>query len=406
MSRKIAFDILREVLIHKQYANVSLKRVDHPSIALITQLVYGTLQQYDFCLFQWQDNIKSPLKKDIEILINFSVYQHIFVDKLPDYAIVDEANNLSKKLFGGRYQKLVNAVLRKSFKQEIKQVDESSIENIARKYSFQPWIIEMWVKQYGRDMALDFAISSNQRSQIYVKENPFSNDTYNLFEMKETDVEGCTIVDRTFLASESFKHGKYIIQDKNAQQVSHFVDVKPNDRVLDACSAPGGKSVSMAIKMKNQGEIVAIDLYDHRIELIHNLIEKTNISIIKPMQLDATQAHHHFEEKSFDGVLVDAPCSGLGVLKRKPEIKHFLQGEDIDQLVLLQQQILTSVSSLVKKDGWIVYSTCTLNKKENEKQAEWFEKQFPNFTKLDEKFLNPRTTDADGFYMVKFVRIR
>ncbi len=406
MSRKIAFDILREVLVHKQYANVTLKRVNHPNIALITQLVYGTLQNYDFCQLQWQDNIKTPLKKDIEILINFSMYQHIFVDKLPDYAIVNEANNLSKKLFGGRYQKLVNAILRKSFEKEIKQFDESSVANIARKYSFQPWIIEMWMKQYGMEMALDFAFSSNQVSQIYIKENPFVTDKYDFLDMKKTDVEGCYIADRTFLASDSFRHGKYIVQDKNAQQVSHFVDAKINDRILDACSAPGGKSVSMAIKMKNQGEIIAIDLYNHRIELIHNLIRKTKISIIKPLQLDATQAHLHFEKDSFDGVLVDAPCSGLGVLKRKPEIKHFLQGEDIDQLVLLQQQILTSVSALVKKEGWLVYSTCTLNKKENEKQAEWFEKQFPNFSKLEEKFLNPRTTNADGFYMVKFVRIR
>src|SRR5690554_1451065 len=142
MSRKIAFDVLRSVLVNHQYANVTLKKLDHPNIALITQLVYGTLQNYDFCLVQWQEFLSKPLKKEIEILINISVYQHIFVTKLPDYAIVDEANKLSRTLFDGRYQKVVSAILRKSFKQEIKEFDESSIENIALKYSFKKWILE------------------------------------------------------------------------------------------------------------------------------------------------------------------------------------------------------------------------------------------------------------------------
>ena len=402
--RKIAFDVLRKVIIDQKYANVALKNVDHPNVALITQLVYGTLQNYEYCKAHWQPFVSKPLKKDIEILLTLSVYQWIFIDKTPDYAIVNETIEIAKRLFDGRYQKVVNAVLRNVFLQPILSLPFDTNENIALMTSFPLWIINLWEKQYGKELMLDFALSSNEASTIYVKENPFVSLVEDDSHLEKTDVQGCFAVNRTFLSSRAFALGKYIVQDKNAQLVAHFVDAKPNDVILDACAAPGGKSVSMAIKMNNQGKIIALDVFEHRLQLIQQLIRKTKMDSIKPTLQDATKAHETFKEETFDGVLVDAPCSGLGVLKRKPEIKHFIKPSDLDQLVTLQQEILKSVALLVKVGGWLVYSTCTINKKENEKQSEYFLNKFPQYEKIEEKFINPKTSEADGFYMVKYKR--
>ena len=404
--RAISFEILKKVLMERQYANLALKHVDHPNIALITQIVYGTLQNYRYCQYQWEPYVQQMPKKEIEILLTMSVYQHLFVDKLPDYAIVDEANKISRRLFKGAYQKLVNAVLRRTFSQPPRELSGDSNAKAAIQHSFKDWIINLWDKQYGHALMLDFASSSNTAPFLYVKENPFVKVPPATDWLWATDVEGAYQADRKILQSPAFKMGKYIVQDKNSQRVGHFVDAKPNDCILDACAAPGGKSMSMAIKMENKGEIIALDIHRHKIDLLQKQVDKTKLSIIKPHLQDATQAHLRFEAQSFDGVLVDAPCSGLGVLKRKPEIKHFIKPEDLDALVILQRDILASVATLVKVDGWLVYSTCTLNKKENEQQARWFLEQFPHFQQTDEQFLNPKKTCADGFYMVKFMRIR
>ena len=394
-------------MIEKQYANIVLKQIKHDNIALITQLVYGTIQNYQFCLYQWQHLAQSKPKKEIEVLINLAIYQKLFVDKLPDYAIVDESNKLSSKLFDGRYKQFVNAILRSTFDQEIHvPPDIESIEGMSIMHSFPKWLLSMWEKQYGYAAMTQFVQASHLPSHLYVKLNQLKAPIdIEKLHLTASDVKGCYIADRQILKSDAFLKGQVIIQDKNAQQVSLFTPIQPFDRVLDACAAPGGKSVSMAIKANNQGEIIALDIHPHRVALIQQLVEKTGTTIVKPIVADATMLGERFSPETFDGVLVDAPCSGLGVLRRKPDIKLFITPQDLDQIILLQQAILMSVAPLVKVGGWLVYATCTMNKKENEKQAQWFLEQFNQFEMQQEQFLDPSITDADGFYMVKFVRI-
>lgn len=407
MIQQVTFDVLKKSIIEKKYANIALKQIDHPNIALITQLVYGTIQNYRFCLYQWEDLIKTHPKKEIEILINLAVYQMFFINKMPDYAIVDESTKIAGKLFDGRYKAFVNAILRKLSTQDLKYPPLThTIESLAIIHSFPSWILHMWNKQYGEKAMRDFAMISHEPPKIYVKENnlsPFQDlDELSLI---PTQVKGCYIAERSILKHVALKEGHVIIQDKNAQQVSHFTPIKAHEKVLDACAAPGGKSISMAIKTEDQCEIVAVDIHPHRVKLIDELIHKTKIKSIRTMIADATDLSAYFSEGSFDGVLVDAPCSGLGVLRRKPDIKLFITPEDLDQIIQLQQDILLSVASLVKVGGWLVYATCTINKKENEKQAMWFLRKHENFVKIEEQFLDPYKTDADGFYMVKFIRI-
>jgi 16S rRNA (cytosine967-C5)-methyltransferase len=407
MERQLAFNILRKVMIDQQYANIALKQVNHANIALITQLVYGTIQNYQFCFYQWQHLVKSKPKKDIEILINLAVYQKLFVDKLPDYAIVDEANKVAERLFDGRYKQFVNAVLRQAFDQE-KRIPPhpESLDAISITYSFPKWLLSMWQKQYGYTAMKQFVEVSHLPPRLHVKINTLKEPVdLNELQLTETDVLGCYLADRSLLKSDAFLNGHVLIQDKNAQQVSLFTPIKPFERVLDACAAPGGKSISMAMVASNQGEIIAVDIHPHRVELIEQLIKKTGASMVKPKVADATKLHLEYEQESFDGVLVDAPCSGLGVLRRKPDIKQFIKPNDLDQIIVLQRDILANVASLVKVGGWLVYATCTMNTKENEKQAIWFLDHFSQFEKQQEQFLDPSITDADGFYMVKFVRI-
>ena len=184
-----------------------------------------------------------------------------------------------------------------------------------------------------------------------------------------------------------------------------MVDPKENDRILDVCAAPGTKTTHMAQLMKNTGEIIACDIHEHRVELIHNSIKRMGLNCIHPQQLDGTLAHESFEAESFDRILVDAPCSGYGVLKRKNDIKVHMEPSDMDEIIPLQASILESVSSLVKKEGILVYSTCTLNKKENEKQVEKFLKNHEEYTLLEMRTIFPYEYHSDGFFMAKFKKI-
>lgn len=407
MVRKIAFDALKKIIIEQQYANMVLKNIKNDNMSLITNLTYGTLQNYDYCSYQWKEYLKSPVKKEIEILINLAVYQHIFLDNTPDYAIVNETTQIATSLFDGRYKGLINAILRKVINNPTKLIQaHASLSDLSVLYSFKPWILAMWEKQYGTEAMHEFAKSSNQAPSLYCKFNPLNgNQMPNDLQLSETDVEGCFKATSELLHHPALKRGDFIIQDKNAQRVGHFIPITQNQRVLDGCAAPGGKSVSMAIKTNNQSEIIAVDVHAHRVELIDQLIKKTNATCVHTSLGDVREYASKQPEQSFDGVLIDAPCSGLGVLKRKPEIKMFIQPEDIDTLVTLQREILDSVVDIIKVDGWLVYATCTINKKENERQAAYFLSKHPNFIQLDQQFCNPYTTSADGFYMVKFKRI-
>lgn len=167
MIRKIAFDALKKVIIEKQYATMVLKNIKHDNISLITNLMYGTLQHYEYCSFQWKEYTKTPVKKEIEILMNLAVYQWMFVDKAPDYAIVNETTKIANNLFDGRYKGLVNAILRKVMDKPSKVIEPTaSLSDLSVLYSFQPWILAMWKKQYGHKQMVEFATSRDRKSVV------------------------------------------------------------------------------------------------------------------------------------------------------------------------------------------------------------------------------------------------
>ena len=197
-----------------------------------------------------------------------------------------------------------------------------------------------------------------------------------------------------------------LIQDENSQRVCVFADVKPGEKVLDVCSAPGTKTVQLAAMMQNQGSILALDIHSHRIKLVEQLVEKSGATIISTKVADATNLPVDIKEGMFDTVLIDAPCSGLGVLRRKPDIKMTIQPADLDGIQKLQEAILNESSACVKVGGHLVYATCTINKKENQLQVQSFLSTHPQFELVDQQQYLPHQNDGDGFYMAKLIRVQ
>jgi 16S rRNA (cytosine967-C5)-methyltransferase len=215
--------------------------------------------------------------------------------------------------------------------------------------------------------------------------------------------------------SRAFQKGLFTIQDESSMLVGYALDVKQNEKILDACAAPGGKTTHIAEKLKRTGVVISLDLHEHKVKLINQNDARLGLGNIKTIVMDSRKAEEHFQAESFDRVLLDAPCSGLGVMRRKPDIKYAKTPEDIDQLSRIQQNLLKSVSPLVKKGGILIYSTCTVDKSENETQVKTFLEENPQFEKdltLKERMpeaiqplisgfdlqIMPQDFGSDGFY--------
>jgi 16S rRNA (cytosine967-C5)-methyltransferase len=217
---------------------------------------------------------------------------------------------------------------------------------------------------------------------------------------------GSLIADPKVVKHDIFTSGKVIIQDENSQRVCVFADVKPNEIVLDVCSAPGTKTVQLAALMQNKGKILAVDIHPHRIKLVDQLVERSGATIISTLVADATNLPSDLKQKMFDTVLIDAPCSGLGVLRRKPDIKMTIMPSDLDGIQKLQESILNESSACVKVGGQLIYATCTINKKENQLQVQSFLSTHPDFELTDQQQFLPHQSDGDGFYMAKLIRVQ
>ncbi len=408
MVRKIALDCLKEILMKQGYSNLVLKglpkELETKDVALITQIVYGTLQHYDFLSYQWYHFVERKVKKEVELVLNMSCFQLIFLDRIPDYAIVSEACKLVKP----ELRKFVQAILMKCIGQGKKEVTNlNELETIQIETSIPLWILSMWKAHYGIEAAVDSARAlQSQDYELVARINPLKITKDALLKDERIhfiDDWACSFKGN-LLESDYFKEGKIIIQDYSSQQVVKILAPRAQERILDACSAPGSKTSMMAAMMNNQGSIIACDLHQHRLQLMKHGLDLWGISNATLIKQDMTEAHTRFEKESFDRILLDVPCSGLGVIKRKPDLKFRIKPEDIDALVLVQEAILDSCQALLKPGGVLVYSTCTLNKKENDKQVEHFVKKHPHFKVETQQTYFPYENKQDGFYIAKLVK--
>lgn len=411
-AREIAFSMLKDICLHNTYSNLLLRKelnkAKEQDKGLITQIVYGTLQNYRLCRYQWEDLVKKLPSDDICVLLDMSIYQLFYMDKVPAYAIINEAVEITKKSIHPKMAKMVNAVLHQAERRKEREVIGNEVKMLAIKTSHPEWIVSMWKAQYGMDVAEKICYANMETKPNAARVNTWKTSKEKLLAQDERFHEGymskdALLYDGSIAETSSYEQGLISIQDEASQLIARIVDPQPDEEILDVCSAPGTKANHMAELMQNKGHIVCGDLHPHRVELIREGAKRLGITIMEPMVMDATELAE-IKGQMFDRVLCDVPCSGYGVLARKSDIKYHMKREDMDTLIPIQKKILSKSAEHVKPNGILVYSTCTLNKKENEKQIQAFLKEHDDFMLVEERTIFPFEAHSDGFYMAKLQR--
>lgn len=415
-AREQAFSILKDICINKRYSNLALKEdldgFSDVDKGLITNIVYGTLQHYRYVRYMWEQYPESVPRDEIAILIDMSVYQLLFLDKVPDYAVLNEAVEIAKQQYEGKYEKFVNAILHNVIRNGKRVISGSEVERKAIQTSMPTWIVKMWAKQYGQDVCFQICESLNRIPHQCARVNTLKISKEEVMKLNPGFVEAKVAKDALYYLNgniahtDEYKKGYVTIQDESAQLVCELLDPQSDETILDMCAAPGSKTCHIGSMMRNKGRLYALDIHEHRVALIKNNARRMGIIMVEAMCQDATHLEDTFHENVFDRILLDGPCSGYGVISRKSDIKYHMQSEDMDSCIRMQEKLLDSAVNYLKVDGIMVYSTCTLNKKENEKQIEAFLKRHENFTLLEEKTIFPYEFESDGFYMAKLKKVK
>ncbi len=409
--RKWCVEALYEICDEKMYSNLYLQhhlhQLNEQDRALASMIVYGTLQNQRYVRYQWEHMVKRLPDKRIMYLLDMSIYQLLFLDAIPAYAIIHEAVELSKQV-QPKAKGLVNGVLRRFQREGERKLPKDEWKAISLRASLPEWIVQMWKSQYGEEACKKICESINQIHPQCVRVNVMKTSREKLMETGKYRC-GCLSKDALYLEkgnaaeSEEYKKGDISIQSEASQMVALWMDPQPNERILDVCSAPGSKAAHMAEHMHNQGLIVCGDIHPHRVELIKQGAKRLSLSILDAHVMDATKLEE-VADAAFDGVLCDVPCTGYGVMGRKSDIKTHLNPSAMDTLIPLQYAILCCASKKVRPNGRLIYSTCTLNKKENEKQVMRFLKEHPSFLLQKEQTIFPYEHGTDGFYIALLLK--
>lgn len=413
-ARASSFKILKEIFLKESYSNLVLRHelqlVEEQQRPMITQIVYGTLENYMYVRFAWKHLVASLPNPETCVLLDMSVYQLLFMDNAPAYATVNESVDICKHYISGKMAKLVNAVLRNVHEQGVPSLPENPLEALSIKTSHPLWLLQMWSAQYGEDVCRKICEGNMhpRKSVGRVNTCKISRDDFlkqdATFRKSLVSEDGVVFEGGNIAATHWFQEGYLSIQDEASQLVAFTLDPQPHERILDVCSAPGTKACHIATRMNDQGEVICGDIHEHRVTLIKEGAMRLGLQNIHAQVLDACHITS-FPQASFDRVLCDVPCSGYGTLSRKSDIKVRMKSSDMDTLIPLQANILKESASMVKNGGYLVYSTCTLNKKENEKQVERFLKEHQEFVLLHQETIFPFVYDSDGFYIAKLQRI-
>ena len=400
MQRKIAYEIIKSSLINGEYANLGLKKrlneLKPIQRGFVTELVNGVLRNLYLLDYQYQDLISEEPKIELRILLDMSIYERFYLGK-DAYVAINEYVNLGKTKSEKGF---LNAVLRKV--NEFKEPEGDSIDSLSVKYSMPKWIVKMIFKQYDCEH-FDFFMRElgNEPSVFY-----HLNTTKASYEdLKHYDIEPLNehifISKENMLLKPEFASGLYYVQDYNSARIVQYLDLKEDSKLLDVCSAPGSKLFN-ALETIKDVNAYANDLHMHRVELIRKRAVQLGYANVNYLNEDATKIKPE-DVGTFDRILIDAPCSGLGVLKRKPDLRYHILPENIDEIVQLQADILNNCSKLLVTDGIMVYSTCTINTKENSRQVKKFLDNHPEFILLEENNLIERE-DSDRFYVAKLLK--
>ena len=370
------------------------QKLDRREAALAARLSYGVLQNRLLLDWHLAAFCKSPLRKlDIEVLCNLrvAVYQLLFLDKIPCSAAVNEAVALTKKQFRNpRAAGMVNGILRAILRQEkLPEPNYSDkVKNLSIRYSHPVWLVNVFVAELGMDGAEALLAADNEQPPTSAQVNTLRTSLVRLgAELQQAGVTAqphpwlaeCLLLGGTGNLEQlpAFQRGDFYIQDAAARLAVSAAAVAPGSRVLDCCAAPGGKSFAAAIDMKNQGELTSCDIHPHKIALMEAGRDRLGLSIITPQLQNAAETRKEWIE-GFDTVIVDVPCSGLGIIRKKPDIRY-KEEASLSGLPGIQQRILSNCSQYVRWGGVLLYSTCTLLRRENEGVVEAFLAAHPQF---------------------------
>lgn len=401
-AREWALHILLQYEQNQAYSNLLLhqsleqSQLSSSDKRLVTELVYGSIQRMN--TLDWV--INQLVKKGIDSLqpwvrqvLRLGIYQLRYLDRIPARAAVHETVKMAKQRGHKGVAGLVNGVLRSYLRERERwdlPSDPTTIQEMALAYSQPKSLVKRWVKWFGEETAKEIMQTYLQPPKVTMRVNRLKIDRpafQRKWEASEAGqlapsamVENGVILDRGGNPANSplFQQGYCTIQDESSMLVAHIVDPKPGQHVLDACAAPGGKTTHIAELMDNQGKIVACDIHVHKMNLIASNCDRLGIDIVEIKPIDARKLPREWAE-SFDVILLDAPCSGLGVIRRKPDIKWNKDWAKVDSLVQLQRELLQAVAPLLKPGGVLVYSTCTLEPRENQGQVEQFLQTHPQF---------------------------
>ncbi|MGB8455770.1 MAG: 16S rRNA (cytosine(967)-C(5))-methyltransferase RsmB [Anaerocolumna sp.] len=443
-AREIALGILMDISENSNFSHTVMSRVlkqyqylEKQDRALITRICEGTVERMftlDYIVNQYSGVKVNKMKPLIRNLMRMSVYQIKYMDQIPDSAACNEAVKLAKKRGFGNLSGFVNGVLRNVIRSPEKVIfpeeNKDKIQYLSVVYSVPEWLVKHLLSQYGYTAVKRLLESSFQNKKTTIRCNTDKvtvEELIRLLKQNQVTVERGTylpfalkIADYNYLSDlGSFKKGYFLVQDESSMLVGSVSGVKSGDAVIDVCAAPGGKSLHLAELLKSTGQVDARDVSEGKINLIRDNIGRLGYVNIKTDMKDALQLDADSIDKA-DIVIADLPCSGLGVIGKKPDIKYNMTPEKQQALVKLQREILSVVHQYVKKGGILLYSTCTVNKNENIENVRWFLSQYDFKLESIDDFLPPSllcdTTkegyiqllpgshDTDGFFIAKLRR--
>lgn len=438
-SRYLAMDILEQIEQFGAYSNLLLRQtiineeLKKEDANLLTELVYGVLQQRMLLDYKLEPFIKKQKKLDnwVRQVLRISLYQMIFLERIPNHAIINEAANIAHVKGHRGVVGLVNGVLRNIQRMGTRGVEEIKDKNkrLSIEYSLPLWLIEEFIQELGVEETKKLASSLSKRPKLSVRVNTSRIDRFEAMRMlkeggysvRESKISPAGMIVSNGVPTESklFEEGYLAIQDESSMLVAPALNVNPEHRVLDVAAAPGGKAMHIATNFLSEekgGILTALDIHKHKIKLIEDNASRQGVAnIVEARQLDARKLTSEFAENSFDRVLVDAPCSGLGLMRRRPEIRYNKQKKDILSLQKLQLEIINEAGKMLKSGGEMIYSTCTITHLENQDVVNSFLKQNKNFEQISVNLPNdnllrskdgsitilPHQYDTDGFYIAK-----
>ena len=439
-SRELAFKTLYDIERNKNYSNISINKnfknvnISDQEKGLATELIYGIIENkyYLNYIIDKLSKIKSKkMSTYVKISLWLGIYQILFLDSIKDHAAVNESVNLIKK-YDKKSSGFVNAILRNVLRQKdsIMDIKDKEIKDeLSIKYSYNPWIVEKWIKDFGQEFAEDLLDANAEKPNLYIRTNTLKISRDELIGKLAKEGIKCTKVNgideaimvqnlKNIEGNELFKLGYFTIQDISSMLVGKIANPEKDSKVLDICSAPGGKTTHVATIMENTGQVIARDVFDHKLKLIKSTVNRLGLTNVSIENRDALKLDDNSIDK-FDYVLADVPCSGLGIIRRKPEIK-FKEGSELSGLPDIQSKILNNASKYVKENGTLIYSTCTIHDEENIDVVEQFLKENKNFELVPIENINidldnqekgyikiyPNIHGMDGFFIAKLKRIR